>query len=96
MKIDQSHLQSGAGVGGAQQTGQVPGGSGSSTGKGLKGYASDNVQLSGLSAALQGYTTQSPERASAIEALGNDVRSGKYNVDPQAVSRSLVNEALLP
>jgi anti-sigma28 factor (negative regulator of flagellin synthesis) len=95
MKIDQSNLQSGAGVGGAQQTGQVQGGAGSPSVRGLRGYTNDSVQLSGLSEALRSYTTPSPERANAIEALGKDVRAGRYPVDSQAVSRSIIEEAFL-
>ena len=98
MKIDQSNLQSGAGasgVGGAQQTGQVQGGTGSQAGRGLKGYSNDSVQLSGLSEALRSYTSPSPERASAIEALGKDVRGGRYAIDNQAVSRGIIDEAFL-
>jgi hypothetical protein len=95
MKIDQSNLQSGAGVGGTQQTGQVPGGSGTPSLRGLKGYGSDSVQLSGLSEALRSYTAPSPERASAIEALGKDVNSGRYPIDSQAVGRSIIDEAFL-
>jgi anti-sigma28 factor (negative regulator of flagellin synthesis) len=95
MKIDQSHLQTGAGVAGTQQSGQVQPGGGSPSVRGLKGYLGDSVELSGLSAALRGYTTPSPERASAIEALGKDIQGGRYTVNPREVSRSIIDEAFL-
>jgi anti-sigma28 factor (negative regulator of flagellin synthesis) len=96
MKIDQSNLQSGAGVGGTQQGGQVQGvGGGGLSGRGLRGYGSDSVQLSNLSEALRSYTTPSPQRAAAIDALGKDVRGGRYTIDAQAVSRGIISEAFL-
>ena len=103
MKIDQSHLQPGSGVGGSGAAGTgalgnvngAQGGSGTQSGRGLRGHGNDSVELSGLSAALRGYSSESPERASALEALAKDVQGGRYSVDAKAVSRSIVNEALL-
>jgi anti-sigma28 factor (negative regulator of flagellin synthesis) len=99
MKIDQQNLQQSGGTGGAQQTGgtqQVSGGRGSSGSKSAYGLGSDSVELSSLSAAVRAYTTESPERASSLVQLGQDVQTGKYHVDSRAVGESVIEDALLP
>jgi len=96
MKIDQQNLQQ---SGGAQQTGgaqQVTGGRGGFSSRGAYGVGGDSVELSSLSAAVQSYTTQSSDRASSLEQLGQVVQSGRYQVDARAVSQGLINDALLP
>ena len=54
------------------------------------------MQLSSLSEAVRAYTTASPERAQAIAQLGRDVQKGNYQIDARAVSRGVINDALLP
>lgn len=98
MKIDQSNIQQSGGTGGAQQAGsaqQVRGGSGASS-KSAYGLGSDSVQLSSLSEAVRAYTTESPQRSQAISQLGRDIQKGSYQIDPRAVSKSVIAEALLP
>jgi anti-sigma28 factor (negative regulator of flagellin synthesis) len=56
---------------------------------------SDMVQLSNLSARLlQLISTESPERASRLEWLAAEVRSGRYEVNSLDVSRRIIDEAL--
>ena len=99
MKIDQSNIQQGGGAGGAQQASgahQVKGSPGASSSRSAYGLGSDSVQLSSLSEAVRAYTTASPERAQAIAQLGRDVQKGNYQIDARAVSRGVINDALLP
>lgn len=57
--------------------------------------ASDSVGLSELSVRLLGLArVEAPERAARIERLAMEVRSGRYHVDPLAVARRIVDEAL--
>lgn len=99
MKIDQQNIQQSGGAGGAQQTGgaqQISGsGGGTYTSRGY-GLGSDSVQLSSLSAAVRAYTTESPDRASSLQQLGQDVQTGRYQVDAHAVTQGIINDALLP
>lgn len=55
----------------------------------------DGVQLSELSGRLLKLASgESPERAARLERLAADLRAGRYPVDPMAVSRRLIDEAL--
>ena len=97
MKIHDSNLNGAAGSqgpAGSQQAGQVN--SASSTGRGAAARADqrgDRVQLSDLSSALRSLSAGSPEREARVSHLASLYRSGKYEVDAQAVSRSIVAEA---
>ncbi len=51
----------------------------------------DSVELSGLSRILQASAIRRDER---VQSLSAQVRGGSYNVDANAVSRSLVQETL--
>lgn len=56
---------------------------------------SDSVGLSELSVRLLELgRVEAPERAARIERLTLEVRSGRYQVDPLAVARRIVDEAL--
>jgi flagellar biosynthesis anti-sigma factor FlgM len=56
---------------------------------------SDRVGLSELSVRLlELVRVESPERASRIERLAEQVRNGRYQVDALAVSRRIIEEAL--
>jgi anti-sigma28 factor (negative regulator of flagellin synthesis) len=98
MKIDQQNILQSGGAGGAQQTGgaqQVKGGRGAGGARSAYGTGSDSVELSSLSEAVRAYTTPSPERALAVSAIGRDVQSGNYRIDPAAVSRGLIADAMI-
>ncbi len=57
--------------------------------------ATDSVGLSELSVRLLDLVrSEAPERAARIERLALEVRSGRYQVDPLAVARRIVDEAL--
>jgi anti-sigma28 factor (negative regulator of flagellin synthesis) len=53
--------------------------------------SADNVSLSGLSRLLQ---SGSSDRAARLASLSLAVRSGTYNVSPDALSRSVVSETI--
>jgi len=56
---------------------------------------SDHVQLSDLTGRLSRMLgPEDPERAARLERLAAEVQSGRYRVDPLAVSRHLLDEAL--
>lgn len=54
----------------------------------------DDVQLSGLAGLLKSASGDSTERAQKTQRLAQLVQSGSYQVDPDAVSRRLVDEML--
>jgi len=57
--------------------------------------ASDSVGLSELSVRLLELArTESPERVVRLERLAADIRSGRYQVDPLALSRRIVDATL--
>lgn len=55
--------------------------------------ASDQVHLSSLSNLAASVST-SPDRASHVSRLAAAYQSGHYNVDAQAVSKSVVNDSV--
>lgn len=56
---------------------------------------SDSVGLSELSVRLLDLArVEAPERAARIERLTLEVRSGRYQVDPLALARRILDEAL--
>jgi anti-sigma28 factor (negative regulator of flagellin synthesis) len=67
------------------------GASGSSQRSTQSSALSDNVSLSGLAQLLQ---TGSSDRAARLASLSAAVRSGTYNVSPEALSRSVVSETI--
>ncbi|MCP5109211.1 MAG: hypothetical protein GY953_00085 [bacterium] len=60
------------------------------------GDAPDQVSLSGMSAQVKALGVDSPERIAKLEKLSADVAAGRYQVDPQAVSERLVDDAMKP
>ncbi len=57
----------------------------------------DKVQLSELSSRLlELASTEPPERTARLERLAAEVRAGRYEPDAAAISRALVDEALVP
>lgn len=78
----------------SQQTQQI-GRRGSESGA-AAGVSPDTFALSGLSAELRVANQDSPERVARLEKLGDDVAAGKYQADPVAVSRSIIESALRP
>jgi hypothetical protein len=58
--------------------------------------APDRVALSHLSTAVRTLSSDSPGHTARLEKLSAEVRSGRYHLDPQAVSRSLVEQSLKP
>lgn len=58
------------------------------------GPSPDSVQMSRLAGAIRADDLNTPERAAKIERLEAEVRSGKYQVDSQALSRSLVDDMI--
>ena len=58
--------------------------------------ASDRVQISNLSdRLLRMVSSDSPERLARLEKLAAEVRAGRYEVDARALSRSLIEDALV-
>ena len=91
MKINQGSLDS-AGV---SQLGKTPGIGSGGAGSSLTRSDRDRVQLSDLSAHLLASANASaPERAARVQQLTSDVRAGRYQVDAQALSHKLVEEAI--
>ena len=58
--------------------------------------STDHVQLSGLSEALRGTQSESPERAAHVERLSQEVQSGRYHVDSVEISKSIIEHASTP
>jgi anti-sigma28 factor (negative regulator of flagellin synthesis) len=54
----------------------------------------DQVQLSNLAGNLRSLSPETAERVAYLEKLSAEVRTGRYSVDAQAVSRSIVDDAL--
>lgn len=94
MKINDSNLNA---VSTPRQTSvEQAGNSGNARGvRGRAGDARDQVQLSNLSGALSSLQPGSPEREGRVSELEGVVQSGSYRVDAQAVSASMVDDALL-
>jgi anti-sigma28 factor (negative regulator of flagellin synthesis) len=57
------------------------------------GTGLDQLQLSSLSRSLRMEYSESPERVAYLEKLSLEVASGRYDVDPEAISRDIVEEA---
>jgi anti-sigma28 factor (negative regulator of flagellin synthesis) len=92
MKINQSPLDSAV----VSQLGKTPGiGSGGAGSSAQTQSDRDRVQLSGLSAVLLASgDAGASDRAARVQQLSSDVRSGRYQVDAQALSSRLVDEAI--
>lgn len=96
MKInDYSHLattQSGAArtqeIGSAHRSGNAQKGQ-SASGDG------DQVQLSNLSASIRAHNAESPDRTAHVARVAAAVQSGTYRVDAAAVSRGVINDAIV-
>lgn len=56
----------------------------------------DRVSLSAMSEQVKALSVDSPERIAKLEKLGSDVATGRYQVDAQALSQRLVEDALKP
>lgn len=96
MKIDPRTLDpaSASQAGKAQETTGVS--SGDSGGRAGRAHAdADRVDLSDLSGLLlASASVDAPERAARVERLAAEVRSGRYKVDAEEVSRRIVGEAI--
>lgn len=96
MRIDDKNM-SGVGasnLSGAQGTqGAERSRSGAQRGVGGSG-SPDHVQLSGLAEQLQSLQSGSEAHEAELSRLRELVQSGRYEVDAEQVSRSLVEEAL--
>lgn len=71
--------------------------SGGKTGSGPRkaSSTSDSVELSGFAARIsQTMEAATASRAQRVSALTDAVRSGSYQVDPSAVSHSMVSQAI--
>jgi anti-sigma28 factor (negative regulator of flagellin synthesis) len=92
MKIGTNPLDSS----GVSQLGNAPGvGSGGAAGTGSTRSSSDQVQLSNLSASLLAAgDSGGASRSARVQQLSADYRAGRYQVDPQALSSRLVDEAI--
>jgi anti-sigma28 factor (negative regulator of flagellin synthesis) len=92
MKINQSPIDSS----GVSQLVKTNGIGFSGAGKsGLTGSDRDRVQLSDLSAHLMASgDAGASARAARVAQLSSDVRAGRYQVDPVALSRQMVDEAI--
>ena len=92
MKINHSPIDSS----GVSQLGKTAGvGSGGVGKSGLTGPDRDRVQLSDLSAhLLASEGAGASGRAARVQRLSLDVRAGRYQVDPVALSRQMVDEAI--
>ena len=87
MKINDANGAGVSGVGRSQElTTTTVGSKGKSGGAGQQ----DQVSLSNLGSALGAQQTDSPERDALISQLSATVASGAYQVDPQAVSASII------
>ena len=92
MKINQSLLDSSGVTQLGKTSGTGPGGAATS---GLGRADRDRVQLSDLSARLLASSeVGASDRASRVEQLATEVRSGRYQVDAAELSRRLVDEAI--
>lgn len=56
--------------------------------------AGDQVQLSDLASTVRALSSDSPERTARLERLAMEVQSGRYEVNAQALSASIVDGAL--
>ena len=90
MKINET---SGAGIAGLGNTQEVKPGGGIQKGKGTAAEGHDQVSLSSLSNVLSSSETESPQRAARLAALSQAIASGKYQVDSQAVSASIIRSS---
>ena len=58
--------------------------------------APDRVSLSAMSEHVKALAVDSPNRIAKLEKLSSDVATGRYQVDAQALSQRLVEDALKP
>ena len=95
MKVNDPNLPGiqSTGVGRAQQTDSTAG-SGKTRDAGGVSSGGDEVQLSSLSSQLRALDSESPERAAYLERLSEEVASGRYRPDAQAVAGSIIEEVL--
>ena len=93
MKIPDSNLN--AVTTPSHQTGQVggSGASGRTTGTARNEAPDDRVQLSDLSETLKSLAADSPEREARVAQLAAEYRAGRYQPDPQATSRGIIDDA---
>ena len=96
MKINPRHLEATT----ASQTGKAQEATSVGAGQERGGAArtgghSDQVSLSSLSnRLLELASADRPERTARVQQVTNEVRSGRYQVDSAAVSKSMVQEAI--
>jgi anti-sigma28 factor (negative regulator of flagellin synthesis) len=60
------------------------------------GQTPDSVSLSSLGSQIRALNVESPERLQKLDRLSEDVATNKYQVDVQALSNHLVENAIRP
>ena len=53
----------------------------------------DRIQLSKLNESVRAFERESPERLARLEALRADVQAGRYRVDSDLLSKSIIKDA---
>lgn len=86
----------GAGIGGAERSQGTQGVGGAAEGRRgrVERGEGDSVQLSSLGQALQAEDVDSPERQAQVAQLRADFQAGKYQIDTEALSSKIVDDAL--
>jgi anti-sigma28 factor (negative regulator of flagellin synthesis) len=93
MKVNDTNAAGLAGLGRASEI--TTGTTSTSRGRGTRSSQEDQVSLSNLGSALGGtQQTESPQQTVRLNQLSSDVRGGRYTVDAQAVSSSLVQDSI--
>lgn len=63
---------------------------------GPAGPAGENqIHLSNLAGCLRSLSSDTPERAAYLEKLSAEIEAGRYTVDAGALSRKIIDDALL-
>ena len=62
--------------------------------KSASGGSADEVRLSSLTSSLAGAAVESPERSARVAQLAAAYQSGRYQVDAQSLSKSIVGDSI--
>jgi len=57
-------------------------------------HSPDSVQMSDLARALRTEDVNTPERTEKLNRLATEISSGRYKVDSQALSKSMVDDMI--
>lgn len=94
MKIDDQSGLGGISSPGTKEAGKVESGR-PDAGHGVDRAGSDRAELSGLAGKIAGATTvDAKARAEKVERLRLEIAEGRYQPDPAAISKGIVNDAL--